>query len=292
MPDPRPLYVSRPVLNAPEILRWAKGQGFETTLPAEDLHVTIAFSRTPLDWFAVPDDWGDFGVPVGGPRAVEPLGDKGAVVLLFRSDVLNYRWQQFREAGASWDWAEYQPHVTLTYKLPEGMDLRKVEPYRGEIQFGPERFEELSDDWAENLQGKSDIIPGMDGGDFRSGGRIEKLDEEKRIAYGWFSVIEQDGEAVVDSHGDIIREPTLVKAVHDFILEARAGKVMHQGRRVADVIESIVFTKDVQKALGIDLGRVGWFGAMKFRDEEVWSRVKSGELPAFSIGGVGKRRVI
>jgi hypothetical protein len=121
-------------------------------------------------------------------------------------------------------------------------------------------------------------------------GRIAKLDDEARVAYGWFSVIEdEDGRAVVDGQGDVIDERTLTKAAHEFVVDARAGKVMHKGRRVADLVESIVFTKDVQGALGIDLGIVGWFGAMKFRDNSAWARVKSGELAAFSIGGLGRR---
>lgn len=120
-------------------------------------------------------------------------------------------------------------------------------------------------------------------------GRIEKLDEEQRVAYGWFSVIEVAGAPVVDVQGDVIEESTLVKAVHEFVLDSRAGKVMHKGRRVADIVESIVLTKDVQRALGVDLGKVGWFGAMKFRDDAVWDRVRKGELRAFSIGGTGVR---
>lgn len=121
---------------------------------------------------------------------------------------------------------------------------------------------------------------------------ITKLDEEQRIAYGWFSVIEEAGRPVVDSQGDVITEATLVKAVHEFVLDSRAGKLMHQGRRVADIVESVVLTKDLQNALGIDVGRVGWFGAMKFRDDKVWDRVKNGELRAFSIGGTGSRSML
>ena len=50
---PRTLYVSRKLLNAKAVIAWAKSQGFETTLPAADMHVTIAFSQTPVDWMAV-----------------------------------------------------------------------------------------------------------------------------------------------------------------------------------------------------------------------------------------------
>jgi hypothetical protein len=41
--------------------------------------------------------------------------------------------------GASHDFDEYQPHVTITYEGSD-LDLSKVEPYRGELVFGPEIF--------------------------------------------------------------------------------------------------------------------------------------------------------
>lgn len=144
---PRPLYVQRKVTNGADIMAWAKAQGFETTVPADDLHVTIAYSRQALDWMKVGGDWGsrqDGGLTVapGGARLVEPLGSGGAVVLLFNSSELAWRHMQIREAGASWDYAEYQPHVTITYAAGD-LDLSKVEPYRGKIEFGPEIFEDL-----------------------------------------------------------------------------------------------------------------------------------------------------
>lgn len=144
---PRPLYVQRKVTNGADIMAWAKAQGFETTVPADDLHVTIAYSRQALDWMKVGGDWGsrqDGGLTVapGGARLVEPLGSGGAVVLLFNSSELAWRHMQIREAGASWDYEEYQPHVTITYAADD-LDLSKVEPYRGKIEFGPEIFEDL-----------------------------------------------------------------------------------------------------------------------------------------------------
>lgn len=123
---------------------------------------------------------------------------------------------------------------------------------------------------------------------------FQKVNEERRIAYGWFSVIEENGEPVIDVQGDVIKAETLLDAAHDYVQDSRAGRIMHKGRRVADIVESIVLTSDVQKALGVELPnkRVGWFGAMKFRDDETWKRVKSGELRAFSIGGVGQRGIM
>jgi phage-related protein (TIGR01555 family) len=151
----RTLYVSRKVLNAGAIIDWAKAQGFETTLPADDLHVTVAYSKTPVDWMAVAQAWtnkpnGNLTSSAGGPRMVETFGE-GAVVLLFNNTELTWRHQDILDAGASWDWPDYQPHITFTYQ-PGSVDLDQVEPYRGVIELGPEIFEELREDWADKLR--------------------------------------------------------------------------------------------------------------------------------------------
>ena len=65
------LYVSRPVLNAPQIIAWAKAQGFATTLPPEDMHVTVAFSKEPVDWGGL-DHMGDT-LEIPGTGVVEYL---------------------------------------------------------------------------------------------------------------------------------------------------------------------------------------------------------------------------
>lgn len=152
--EPRTLYVRRDLLNADDVIAWAKKAGFTTTLPADDMHVTIAYSKQPLDWMKVAsDDWGsdeDGGMTVraGGVRLIERLGDMGqAVVLMFGSSRLSYRHEEIGRAGASWDHPEYQPHVTLTYEAPAGLDLSAIEPFRGELRFGPEIFETIDDDW-------------------------------------------------------------------------------------------------------------------------------------------------
>lgn len=142
---PRTLYLSRKVQNQAEILAWARGQGLQNLLAPSDLHVTIAYSRAPLDWFAVGTDQARIVVPRGGPRAIETL-DGGAVVLLFADWNLSWRWESLCEQGASWDHDSYQPHISLTYD-PGEVDLAKVTPYRGRIVLGPEIFAEVDENW-------------------------------------------------------------------------------------------------------------------------------------------------
>lgn len=145
---PKPLYVSRKVLNADEIRAWADKQGIADLIPAADMHVTVTASRTPVDWMKMGEAWsGDNGVMKvgpGGPRIVEQLGK--AVVLLFNSWELTYRHGHMREQGASWDHSDFQPHISLSYEPQGDLDIAAIEPFQGEIRLGPELFEEFDDD--------------------------------------------------------------------------------------------------------------------------------------------------
>lgn len=143
--DPRPLYVYRSVKNGDEIIAWAKEQGFASILPAAELHVTVMYSRRPVNWFEMASDFvlGDkLVLDPGGPRVVDRLGE--AVVLHFASQDLAWRNRQMRNAGASWDYAQFLPHIALTYQ-PGDLDLSKVVPYLGRIVLGPEIFEAIDD---------------------------------------------------------------------------------------------------------------------------------------------------
>lgn len=139
-------------MNADEIIAWAKGQGFKTTLPADDMHVTIAFSRIPVDWMKVGQSWSDkIEVAAGGPRMLDAFGKSGeAKVLMFASSELSWRHQEIKDAGASWDHPEYQPHITISY-AEDAPDIETVEPYRGKIVLGPEIFEEVNENWSEGI---------------------------------------------------------------------------------------------------------------------------------------------
>lgn len=118
---------------------------------------------------------------------------------------------------------------------------------------------------------------------------VRKVDEEKRLVFGWFSVCEKGGEPVFDREGDMIPPDELEKAAYDFVLNARVAGEVHMRKGVGDLVESIMFTVEKQEALGIDLGMVGWWGGFKVTDDTVWKSIKDGDYPMFSIGGSGTR---
>lgn len=166
---PRSLYVRRDLLNARDLIEWAKSQGFSSTVPASQMHVTVLYSKQDVDWIKMgSDDWGVGGadpsarlrVAPGGPRLVERLGPD-AVVLLFSSTALQWRHEDMVRKGASHDYEDYQPHVTITYEGAPA-DLSAVEPYRGELVLGPEIFEEVNDDYRAGLEDREDSLVGDD----------------------------------------------------------------------------------------------------------------------------------
>lgn len=113
----------------------------------------------------------------------------------------------------------------------------------------------------------------------------------KGLVYGWASVIEKDGKIVTDHEGDRIDIEDLTDAAHNFITKSRNGGVLHDeyGHHIGHIVESVIFSKQLQKALGIDLGKVGWLIGYQITDPRVKMMVKGGLLKSFSVGGKGRR---
>jgi len=154
--DTRTLYVNRALENADDLIAWAKGQGFETTLQAQDMHATIVYSKTPLEW---PEPSEASKVTAGNAqgRSIERFGED-AVVLTFSSAQLAADHARLRAAGASSDYPEFRPHITLTYDAGD-IDLNQVEPYAGPLHFGPEVYQEIKKGWADGIGEKMAFAP-------------------------------------------------------------------------------------------------------------------------------------
>lgn len=121
---------------------------------------------------------------------------------------------------------------------------------------------------------------------------IYKAREDEGLVSGWANVaINKDGSVPLDWQDDVIAPETLEKAAIGFMLDYRGSGEMHRGDSKGTVVESIVFTKEKQQALGIPEGIVpeGWFITVKVHDPEVFEKVKDGTYKMFSIQGTAKR---
>lgn len=118
---------------------------------------------------------------------------------------------------------------------------------------------------------------------------IEVDGDERRIG-GWAYVTEIDGEEVEDSEGDTIDLATLREAAEGFIAESRRGALRHgKDHSVIVWTQSVIVDADLKRAWGVKLNRTGWWLSGVVQDDEVWERVKSGELRSLSIGGTAAR---
>ena len=141
------LYVNRPVTNAEAVIAWAKANGFKTTLQPDDMHVTVCFSKAKLDWSSLVAESVHLSVS-GGQRAIKRFGEE-AVVLVFESEALGNRHDEFMAAGASFDYDEYHPHVTLSYDGE--IDIDAIVPYAGPIHLGAEEFQPVVEGWKDKV---------------------------------------------------------------------------------------------------------------------------------------------
>ncbi len=130
---------------------------------------------------------------------------------------------------------------------------------------------------------------------------ISKVDEDKRQIFGWANHAIVDGQPVVDLQGDYVSIEEIEKSAYGYMLTSRVGGHMHSriGKgydggpvHVADVVESFVVTPDKLEAMGLseDALPLGWWVGMQVNDEDVWQKVKSGELAGLSIHGTGTRK--
>lgn len=255
---------------------WAKENQIPNVVPSDLLHCTII--RAP-EGFAgyepllnptrvfvgANDEFPAYSLKLVGPN-------RDALVLSFYCHEVDEQNTKAQLLGMKFDWADYrEPHVTISYNVGLNFDLSKVKLPTFELSFEPEEVMPYRDDWSDTLKLEGEII--------KTGAT------DKQLVYGWASVVEKDGKEVVDQQGDIIPEEVLADAVVEFMMDSRTNKTMHVGEATGTIVESMMFTKELQKVLGIDLKKVGWLIGVKIDDSEVWKSIKDGKLKMFSIGG-------
>ena len=113
-----PLYVALKVMpgSAAALATWMADQGIEQPVPADKLHITTVYSRTPVPLYQL------FDKPKEVTEQLDPasyelgiLGEEGALVMFVDSPMACASHEYAAGLGASWDYPSYRPHVTLSY---------------------------------------------------------------------------------------------------------------------------------------------------------------------------------
>lgn len=168
--------------------------------------------------------------------------------------------------------------------------------------------------YAGNRQGKNSAYASMspyakaDVSDVEFGGTFSKFDDDKRLAFGWASVVAMNGQPVVDRQGDYIAIDDIEEAAYTYVEKSRVGGDMHRRaagnlgsdigkedrpHKVGELVESMVFTPEKISKMGLPADfPVGWWVGYKIHDDEAWGEVKKGNRTGFSIHGKGLRKEV
>lgn len=126
--------------------------------------------------------------------------------------------------------------------------------------------------------------------DFTMSVDVSKVDTDERLMFGWASVSEVSGGAVVDKQDDVIPVAEIEKGAYDFVLYNGTMGDMHERVGVGQMVESVVFTAEKAKAGLIAKNQdgdqlFGWWVGFKVFDDGLWAKIKSGQQIELSIGG-------
>jgi hypothetical protein len=149
------IYISRKVLNKQDIIDYATDCGFTSMMPADSLHVTVVYCKREVDWNIVDRDQPEMLIIESAEdeseRSIHNF-DGGACVLEITCPELQERNDALREQGIHSKFPDYRAHITLTYKKPKKMSVKKIKPYMGAIVLGPEIIAPASSGWQEEYK--------------------------------------------------------------------------------------------------------------------------------------------
>lgn len=137
-------------LATPGFLDWAREvvpAGIEIT---RDPHVTVCFSRDNIDLNSITFENYPIILASNHSRSFKKLGN--AVVLALaenESEPLRKIWEKYNKAGASWDFPDYIPHITISTKWnisQEELDSLSSKVYSGPIHMLPPKIVPLKKD--------------------------------------------------------------------------------------------------------------------------------------------------
>lgn len=114
---------------------------------------------------------------------------------------------------------------------------------------------------------------------------IEKADDEERTVLG---IALEPGE--VDSQKDIIKEPVIKVAAHNWLAKWQDRGIQHKqiANSKIEIYES--FIAPVNLTLGGQKVKKGsWLLMYHILDDQLWKDIKAGKFTGFSIGGFARR---
>jgi len=119
--------------------KFVKDLGIKNASDPASLHITTVYSTKPIQY-----------EPSKKALTVKPVGyalfghpDK-VLVLKVEHPTLHERFKVAKDAGATWDYPNYQPHITLATSVDPDLDISKLPLPDFVLDTGPEYTEALA----------------------------------------------------------------------------------------------------------------------------------------------------
>ena len=138
--------------SARKLQKWIEENDIGNPIPSSEFHVTILYSdKVDFPWDAKKYPGGLKVDPHTYELAL--FGEeKNILVLKFDSPELAARHHKARdEHGVDWKFDEYQPHVTLSYKVKD-LDLSDLEPPGFPLYFSHEYYKDNDEEYVKKLK--------------------------------------------------------------------------------------------------------------------------------------------
>jgi hypothetical protein len=128
------------------ILKFINDNKIPNPVGRDDIHTTVLYSRKPVfDFEPLGNNIPDWDIKFSG---FDLFGeDKNVLVMLLVSpDLVQHHQELMGAYNASWDWDEYQPHITLSYSSID-FKIDDLPEYGGPLVASNEYSEELDEKW-------------------------------------------------------------------------------------------------------------------------------------------------
>lgn len=148
--------------SADKLDKWCKESLIPNQNPKEEFHCTLVYSKDNLPPHVELPRYSE-------PFKIEPssfqyalFGDReNILVLKFKQEELQARWRSLMdEHKFQYDFPTYIPHLTLSYDVPEGFNINRLELPNFPIYLVGEHREAL-DDGDDNLNEDGRIVKGV-----------------------------------------------------------------------------------------------------------------------------------
>lgn len=133
--------------------RFADANKIPNQVPAEDYHSTLLFSHVPLPDYEPRGAYKAALTAMPKYATIFGEGDEKALVIVLNSPALvkRHKYLMSEHPEATWDHAEFIPHVTLSYDAgdfdPNRLNVTNI----GMLEFVEEYVSDIEPDWEKNL---------------------------------------------------------------------------------------------------------------------------------------------